>query len=417
MMRITTVLLLTLGALAQSAAAENWPGWRGPRGDGSSLDTNLPVEWSSQKNIAWKTAIPGIGHASPIIWNDRIFLVTCLTEEDQRDLICIDRKSGNILWRKTVLVSPLERKHRLNSYASSTPVTDGETVFVSFLDKKQMYVSAYDFDGNKKWEKRPGVFSSVHGYCASPILYKDTIIINGDHDGDAYIVALKKDTGEQVWKTMRENKTRSYCVPIIRKIDGRTQMLLSGSKCVASYDPDNGKRHWIIDGPTEQYVASLVYDGELIYLTCGFPQQHLMGIRPTGRGNVTDSHVVWHHRTKDAAYVPSPIVINGYYIVADDFGTVTCYEAKTGKQQWREKLARHYSASILQANGRVYLIADEGLERKDKGVTHVIKPGPRLNVVKINVLGEPVYASPAVYGGQLFLRGEKHLWCIGEQKD
>ena len=358
---------LAILALSGGVSAENWPGWRGPRGDGSSLDGNVPTKWSGSENLAWKVPIPGIGHASPIIWENRIFLVTCLPEEGQRCLICLDRRTGRTLWTRVVLTSPLERKHRLNSHASSTPVTDGQRVFVSFLDQEDMFIAAYDFRGNRTWAVRPGPFSSVHGYCSSPILYKDTVIINGDHDGDAYIVALDKDSGATRWKTSRENKTRSYCTAIIRQMDGRTQMVLSGSLCVASYDPEDGSRHWIVDGPTEQYVASLVYDGELVYLTCGYPEEHLMGIRPSGKGNVTETHVVWHHRTRDAAYVPSPIVVNGYFVVADDFGTVTCYEARSGKLQWREKLARHYSASALEANGLVYLFADQGTDRNDQG--------------------------------------------------
>ena len=402
-------------SLSCAVSAENWPGWRGPRGDGTSLDRNLPTAWSETQNVAWKVPIPGIGHASPVVWGDRIFMVTCLPDADQRTLICLDRSTGQTLWTRVVLTSPLEKKHNLNSFASSTPVTDGRHVFVSFLDKSHMFIAAYDFAGRQVWAVRPGVFSSVHGYCASPILYKNTVIINGDHDGDAYLVALDKDSGTTRWKSRRENNTRSYCTPLIRDIKGRTQMLLAGSLCVASYNPDDGSRYWIIDGPTEQYVASLVYDGELIYLTCGFPQEHLMGIRPDGQGNVTDTHVVWHHRTKNAAYVPSPMVVNGYYIVADDFGYVTCYKARSGTLLWREKLARHYSASILEASGLVYLFADQGLDRNDQGVTTIVKPGPRLDVIRRNRLDDPMHASPAVYGGQLFLRGEEHLYCIGTQ--
>ncbi len=396
-------------------SAENWPGWRGPRGDGSSLDDNLPTTWSASENVAWKVPVPGVGHASPILWEDRLFLVTCLPDAEQRHLLCLERETGKTLWVESVLSTPLERKHKLNSHASSTPVTDGHLVYVSFLDRKEMFVAAYDFQGEQVWAVNPGPFASVHGYCASPILYGDTVIINGDHDGDAYVVALDRETGRVRWRTTRENRTRSYCTPIVRDIGGRTQMLFSGSMCVASYDPADGSRHWIVDGPTEQYVASLVYDGELIYLTCGFPQQHLMGIRPDGTGNVTNTHVVWHHRTKDAAYVPSPTVVNGYYLVADDFGTVTCYRARSGELLWREKLARHYSASNLEAGGKVYLFADQGLDRGALGVTTLIEPGPTLKVVAKNTLGEALYASPAVYDGQLFLRGEKHLYCIADQ--
>ncbi len=233
------------------AASENWPGWRGPRGDGTVLDApNLPVNISVADDTVWKTEIPGVGHASPVIWEDRILLVTADEKSFARSLLCLDRISGKILWNKVVLEAPFEEIHRLNSHASSTPVTDGKQIYVSFLDQSEMFVAAYDFDGNEIWKARPGPFSSKHGYCSCPVLWNGKVIINGDHDGDAYLVALDQATGAQIWKTDRPNKTRSYCTPIIRKIDGRNQMILSGSLSVASYDPDTGKQHWIIDGPT-----------------------------------------------------------------------------------------------------------------------------------------------------------------------
>lgn len=398
---------------AGPAAAEHWPGWRGPRGDGTSDETNVPTRWSAGDNVKWKVEVPGVGHASPIVWGERIFLVACLTDTHERVLICLDRRTGQTLWRKTVLTSKLEHKHRLNSWASSTPVTDGKRVFVSFLDEGKMFVAAYDFDGNQLWAVRPGAFSSVHGYCSSPVLYKDSVIINGDHDGDSYLLALNQANGKVKWKTPRANRTRSYCTPIIRQIDGRTQMILSGDKSVASYDPDDGSPHWIIDGPTEQFVASVVYNGELLFMTCGFPQEHVMAIKPGGKGNVTRSHVAWHHETKDAAYVPSPIAAGRYFLVADDFGTCTCYDAATGETLWREKLARHFSASLASANGLVYFTADQGLDRGEQGVTYIVRPGPTLDIIARNVLGEPVYASPAISEGCIYLRGDKHLFCIG----
>lgn len=417
---------------ARPAAAEDWPGWRGPRGDGSSLEKNVPTRWSGTDNVAWKVAIPGKGHASPIIWGDRIFLVTNIDKSPpntpkpktrldssgagDRVLLCLDRRTGRTLWQKTVLHAPLEYVHKLNSRASSTPVADGKLVYVSFLDRKQMFIAAYDFEGNQVWAVRPGVFSSVHGYCSSPILWKDTVIVNGDHDGPAYIVALDRATGKTIWKTPRPNNTRSYCTPIIRNIEGRNHMLLSGSKCVASFDPDTGKQRWIIDGPTQQYVASLVYNGDMLFLTCGFPEQHIMGIRPNGKGNVTKTHVAWHHITKDAAYVPSPAALGPYFFLVDDFGMGNCYEAATGETVWREKLGKHFSASMVTANGLVYITADEGLQRGETGVTTVIRPGKQLDVVSRNILGEPVYGSPAISRGQIFLRGDKHLYCIGTTK-
>ncbi|MBI1371389.1 MAG: PQQ-binding-like beta-propeller repeat protein [Phycisphaera sp.] len=414
--RRNTVIAALIVALVSATAAvhaEDWPGWRGPRGDGTVTETRVPLHWTGEKNVKWKTAIPGIGHSSPIVVGDRIFLVTAIEDTNERLLYCLNRQ-GEIVWKQTVLTASFEHIHKLNSRASSTPVSDGQRVYVSFLDGDQMYIAAYDFDGQRLWETHPGPFKSVHGYCSSPILWKDTLVVNGDHDGDAYIVALDRATGKTVWKTDRPNKTRSYCTPIIRNIAGRNQMMLSGSKCVASFDPDTGRQWWIIDGPTEQYVASLVWNGDLVFLTCGFPEQHVMGIRADGEGNVTRTHVAWHHKTNDAAYVPSPIAVGDYFICPDDFGTVTCYKAATGEVMWSEKLARHYAASTILANGLVYLLADQGVERGEEGVMTVIKPGPKLEIVTTNVLGEPCYASPAVSEGQLFLRSDKHLFCIEE---
>ena len=389
--------------------AENWPGWRGPRGDGTSMEKNVPLRWSETQNVVWKVSIPGKGHASPIVWGRHIFVVTAIKVKKQRILLCLDRKKGKILWQRVVLESPPERINSLNSYASSTPATDGQRVYVSFLDRDKMFVATYDFDGNKVWEVRPGVFSSMHGYCSSPVIWKDKVIVNGDHDGPSYIVALSRATGQTIWKTPRPNRTRSYCAPIIRQIDGRNQMVLSGTKCVASYDPDTGEQHWLIDGPTEQFVASLVYNGELLFMTCGFPDRFIQAIRPDGRGNVTDTHVLWQ-KDRDCSYVPSPIAFGPYFLVVADNGVATCFEAKTGKSCWRERLGPHYSASLVSANGLVYFLSD-------KGVMTIVKPGEELDIVARNELGENTYASPAISDGQIFLRGAKHLYCISTEKN
>jgi outer membrane protein assembly factor BamB len=402
-------IAIALSVLSARAWAENWPMWRGPRGDGTSLEKNVPVQWTTEQNIAWKTPIPGKGHASPIVWGGRVFVVTALKEQNQRLLLCLDRSNGDVLWQRVVLVSPLERINRLNSYASSTPATDGEKVYVSFLDRDKMFIAAYDFEGNQVWAVRPGPFSSIHGYCSSPVLWKDRLIVNGDHDGDAYIIALERATGKTIWKTPRPNRTRSYCTPIIRNIDGRNQLVLSGNMCVASYDPQTGARHWIIDGPTEQFVASLVYNGEMLFMTAGYPDHFMQAIRPTGSGNVTKTHVVWQ-KTKDCSYVPSPVAIGPYFIVISDTGVATCLEAKTGKSVWRQRLGPHYSASLVTANGLVYFLSD-------KGVMTVVKPGPPFEIVAKNELGEETYASPAISKGQILLRGLEHLYCIGDASE
>lgn len=407
-MRFFLSLFLFL-IVAAANADENWPGWRGPRGDGTVRGApNLPVDFDISKDTVWKTKIPGVGHASPVIWEDRIFLVSADEESQARSLMCFDRISGEIKWSKGVLQSPFEDIHRLNSRASSTPVADGERIFVSFLDGEKMFVAAYDLEGNQLWQQRPGVFSSKHGYCSCPVLWKNMVIVNGDHDGEAYIVALDQKSGETIWKTGRPNKLRSYCTPIIREIDGRTQLILSGSESVASYDPENGTQHWVLDGPTEQFVASLVYneDLNLLFMTCGFPQKHMLAIRPDGSGNVTKTHVVWRD-TAGASYVPSPIAIGDYFLVVADNGVASCFVAGTGERYWRERLPGGHSASIIAANGLAYFISDEG-------IVSVLKPGPEFKVIAQSEVGENVYASPAVYGDQFFIRGEEHLFCIGK---
>lgn len=422
---IRIVLWVSFSACG-SALAENWPGWRGPRGDGTSLEKDLPREWdaTSGTNLRWKVPLNGTGHSQPVVWGDRIFLVACDEASQERLLICQAANSGKTLWTRTVLHAPLESKHALNSYASGTPATDGKLVFVSFLEvdgrlvpapnvgaprditSGKMVVAAYDFEGNQKWLVRPGAFISAHGYCSSPVLFEGKVIVNGDHDGDSYLVALDQQTGETLWKIDRLHKTRSYVTPLIREIDGRVQMMLSGSKHILSVDPRDGTEHWRIDGPTEQFVASPVFDGERLFMAAGYPDYHVMAIRPTGSGDVTKTHIAWHE-TNARCYVPSPVVVDGYLIVADDRGTVNCFAADSGKRWWQERLGTHFSNSLVTANALVYVVADDGL-------TKVVRPGRKLEVVAENPLGESIFSSPAIADGRIFLRGEKHLFCLGE---
>jgi outer membrane protein assembly factor BamB len=422
-MRISTFLLCSL--LTATASAENWPQWRGPRLDGSSADRGFPAKWSGEAPT-WKAALPGEGHASPIVWNDRIFTVASIAESGERVLISIDRGTGSILWQKAVIKAPLEKKHGLNSHASSTPATDGEKVFTAFLDtfpsddapaapgKKQTVtpgqavVSAHDFSGRLLWQQRVGRFSSTHGFCSSPILFKDKVIVNCDHDGDGFIVALARADGKELWRIERPNKTRSYCAPIIRELAGKTQMILSGTKCVTSYDPNDGRLIWIIDGPTEQFVASVVYNERagLLFMTGGFPEHHILAIKPDGSGNVTDTHIAWR-TNKGVSYVPSPIAEGDYFLVTSDSGIAHCFEAKTGRIAWTERLGEQH-ASLVSAEGKVWFV-------NDRGLTRAVKPGEQYALTAESDIREKVFASPALSEGQVFVRGEKSLFCFGKR--
>ena len=401
-------VVVTLLVTALPLPAENWPLWRGPRLDGTSAERGLPTRWSATENIAWRTPLPGEGHASPIVWGDRVFTVASKTESEERMLVCLDRKTGAMRWQAVVVQCGAERMHKLNSRASSTPATDGERVFTAFLDNHEVVVAAHDFAGKQVWLKRPGAFSSVHGFCSSPILFEDKVIVNCDHDGDGYIVALARTDGRELWRIDRPNKKRSYCAPLICQAAGRMQMVLSGSKCVTSYDPSAGRLLWSIEGPTEQFVASLVFSerANLFFLTAGFPEHHILAIRPDGEGDVTASHIAWR-TTRGAAYVPSPIAAGDYFLVTSDTGIAHCFEARTGEIAWQERLGEQH-ASLVLADGLVYFL-------NDKGETNVVRPGPVFDLVAKNDLGERCFASPAVSGGQVFLRTEKSLWCIGKR--
>jgi outer membrane protein assembly factor BamB len=428
MYRLLLAAIALFLAVVNCTTAEDWPMWRGPRLDGSSLETGLPFTWSEHDNIAWKTPIPGVGHSSPIVAGDNVFVTTCLIQKQARVLFCLDRKDGRIVWERELFRSPLEPVHARNSRASSTPASDGTHVFTSFCRLRprtdddappaeprekspiapdlvpEMVVSSYDFAGNKVWEKIPGRFYSRHGFCSSPILHKDLVIVNGDQDALAYIVALDRHTGKEVWRADRPRHMRSYCVPLIVEAGGRTQMVLSGNESVMSYDPDTGKPFWHIPGPTEQYVASLVWGDGAFFLTAGFPDYHNMAITPDGQ-------VRWHESktsSKKASYVPSPLAVPGYFWMISDEGWLSCFNARTGKRSFLEKVGGHVSASPVFADGHVYLPDDDG-------VTHVLKAGGRFEVVADNALPEKCSASPAIAHGQIFLRTWGHLYCIGKK--
>jgi hypothetical protein len=415
--RLTVTLVIALVAFLANAsrAADaavavtvvDWPAWRGPHGDGRSDEASAPTRWSATENIHWKVRVPGKGHSSPIVFGDRVFLTTALESHEKRMLLCYNRLDGKPIWEREVLRAPLEQRHDRNSYASATPATDGKHVWVSFLQQPTIQLACYDVEGNEVWRKSPGRFSSVHGFCSSPVLHEDLVILNCDQDAKAWIVAYDKATGEERWRADRPNRTRSYCTPLVIDVDGKKQLVLSGSKSVAAYDPETGKRIWMMDGPTEQFVASLAYADGVLFVTGGFPQLHMLGVDPRGRGNVTRTHIRWRTH-KGVSYVPSPVAHDGHFFVVSDNGLASCFEARTGRLKWKERLGRRHSASAVSAGGRVYFVDDDG-------ETFVVKAAPQFELVAENSLGEACFASPAVSRGQLFIRTVDHLYCIGKE--
>lgn len=405
--RNLSVIIVSLVFMSQTVGrAENWPNWRGPNGDGTSSEINLPTKWDSTTNVLWKVPVPGVGHASPIVWGDRLFTITAIPETQEKILLCYDCKSGDLLWQVTVLKAPLENKHGDNSYASGTPATDGTYIYVSFADSADVVVAAYDFTGKQIWLQRPGTFSSPHGYSCSPVIYKDKVIINGDSKGDAFVAALSRADGHTIWKIRHEKPALSYSTPIFREIAGHMQMIFCGNQEVASYNPDDGSRYWYVNGPSQEFCASPVYSEKagLVFISSSWPQRHLLAIKPDGQGDVSNSHIVWRS-TNGAYYVPSPVCVGNYLFTTMTNGLVHYIEAATGNIIWKESLGRQYPSAVL-ADGLVYM-------PNDVGIITIIKPGPAFESIAKNAIGETMFASPAISNGRIYLRGTKHLFCIG----
>jgi outer membrane protein assembly factor BamB len=386
--------------------AQNWPGFRGPNGDGTSSETNIPTSWDAKRNIEWKIPVPGTGYSSPVIWNDKLFITTSIIESQEKILLCYNNKNGDLLWQKTVVKGPFEKKHSNNGYASGTPATDGTRVYVSFLDGQEVVAAAYDFSGKQVWIQRPGTFSSQHGYSCSPVIFEDKVVFNCDsQQGESFIVALNRTNGRIIWKIIHDKRAHNFSTPIFRKIDGKVQMILCGNKAIASYDPSDGSQNWYVSGPSEEFCSSPVYNEKtgLVIASSSYPVRILMAIKPDGHGDVTKSHVAWQSR-EGAVYVPSPLTVDNYLFTTMTSGLVYCTEASTGKILWTEDLGLQYSSPVV-ANGLVYMPNDDG-------VITVIKPGPTFQSIAKNSIGERMYASPAISNGKIYLRGFQHLFCI-----
>jgi outer membrane protein assembly factor BamB len=398
---------LLLAGLTPRVSAENWPAWRGPRGDGTSLETSAPTEWNATRNVAWKTVIPGAGHSSPIVWEDRVFTATAMPENKERALLCLDRRTGQILWRKAVLTADLENKSGENSFASCTPATDGERVYVAFLDIKQVVVAAFDLSGKQLWLVRPGEFQNDHGFSSSPILYQDKVILAAQGKQGNFLVALSRVDGHTLWKNALDNPSNSFGQPLARLLAGRPQVILYGDKAVTSFNPQDGARLWFVESPSTDFVITPVFNEQagLLLSTSSWPKKELQAIKPDGQGDVTQTKIVWKS-APGAPYVPSPVAIDRFFLTVSEAGNeIYCFEAATGQVLWHEPFG-HCHASPVSAGGLVYLL-------NDKGVTQVIKPGEKYELVASNDLGEKCYASPAVSRGQIFLRGFTSLYCIG----
>lgn len=427
--------LLIFNATAGAFVGPGWPQWRGPSGQGISVEKNLPVEWSTTKNIKWKTAIPGRGHSSPIVWGNRVFLTTAIEGElvpgakavvhmdgdkeflhpdsigaDHRHLfkvLCLDRATGRVVWEKTAFEgTPYDNRHRKSSFASSTPATDGQYVY-AFFGTEGLY--AYDMKGMLKWKANVGKLGTVGmGTGTSPILYENLVILQCDEEnGEAsFIVGVDKKTGREVWRTPRKIQV-SWSTPLLVQTASRAELITTGSEAVIAYDPKTGKELWRHKGVDSNAIPSPVASGNLVFISAGFPAKIAMAISLGGNGDLADA-VVWKY-AKGTAYVPSPILYGDYLYLTSDRGVLTCLDARTGAVQYeggRVPVPASFTASLVAFDGKILMTSEDG-------DTFVIKAGPKHEVLGTNSVGEPVYASPAIAEGNIFIRGERNLYCIG----
>jgi len=397
-----TLLLLTTLALH----AEDWPQFRGPGGEGHSAERGLPTEWSESKNILWKTAVAGRGWSSPAIADGRVWLTT--STDRQRDaslrVLAFDIASGRqMLNVEAFLVKDADLKNAKNSHASPTPILEGDRVYVHFGAQG---TAAFTTDGKAVW-KIVLPYESQHGNGGSPTLYRDLLILNCDGSDDAYVVALDKYTGRVRWKTQRRQPyDQSYSTPLVIQVNGRDQLISVGAHRTMAYEPLTGKEIWRVDyGEGFSNVPRPVYSHGLVFIGTGFQEASMMAVRPTGTGDVTDTHVAYTIE-RGAPFTPSPLVVGDEFYMVSDIGVASCLDAATGKTIWQQRMPGNYSASPIFADGRIYFLSEEG-------VATVIAPGKEFRKLGSNTLDGTTFASIAVSQGSLFIRSETHLYRIG----
>jgi len=454
----------TLSVVAANSPAGDWPQWRGPLANGVAPASNPPRTWSETQNVKWKVKIPGEGHATPVIWGDKVFVLTAIptgkkveppaqpealaprqrvfgqvppapgdrpggpggpgggrggrggrgapkpTEFHQFAILCLDRQSGKVLWQQTAREEvPHEGRHGTGSFSSASPVTDGTNVFASF-GSRGLY--CYDLGGKLLWSEDLGDMrvANSFGEGSSPALHGNMVIVNWDAENGSFVVALDKKTGKTLWKQTREERT-TWTTPLVIEHGGQAEAIIPATGRIRSYDVATGKVIWECGGLTPNVIPTPVSANGLVYCMSGFRGNSLLAIKLGRTGDLTDSDaIVWRHN-KGTPYVPSPLLYGDrLYFFSGNNGILSCFDAKSGKALIdSERIAglQGVYASPVGADGRVYLVGREG-------ATVVIKDADQLEVLATNQLDEKFDASPAVAGNALFLRGHNHLYCLAE---
>lgn len=405
-----------LALMVNSAIATDWPAFRGPDGNGIAREEKAPLVWASEKNIRWKVLLPGPGNSSPIVSNGSVFVTCAENEGKKRNLFCFDRRTGEGRWVRSVEISIVEPTHRSNPYCASTPAADGERVIVWHGSAG---IFCYSFDGAKLWETDLGVVRHDWGYASSPILHRGNVILNFGPGARTFLAALDLKTGKLCWKcdepggldTTDKRMIGSWSTPIIIQVAGKEQILCSMPTRVIACDPETGARLWTCEGlgneTADLVYASPVVSGGIGVAFTGWINGPTIGFKLGGEGDVTASNRLWLE--KQPQRIGSGVVVDGkLYIVNAGPGTAQCMDCATGKILWTERLDGGESwGSVVLAAGRLYVTSR-------RGVTTVFKPNPeKFELLAANDLGEPSNATPAISDGEIFLRTDRHLYCIG----
>ena len=402
-------------ALGSAVSAGNWPAWRGPTADGYCLEKDLPAKWSPTENVRWKIALPGPGNSSPIVWGDRIFLTQSLDADGhQRALLCVSRSDGRELWRRVVPFAGKESHHADNPYCSASPVTDGKRVVASFGSAG---VLCCDLAGKILWRRDLGSFEHIWGNGASPVIYQDLVILNCGPGERTFLTALDAKTGQDVWKVDQPGGrydrdatgpwTGSWSTPVLAKIGGRDELLMSWPGTLKDYDPRTGGLRWNCDGLTPLVYTSPLVGPEVVVAMSGFGGSW-MGVRTGGMGDVTSTHRLWRVETAPQR-IGSGVIVGDYVYIANATGVAQCITLKTGKVVWNERLGGGSWGSLLYSDGKLYVTNLEG-------ETAIFRASPTFEVLARNALNEKTLASISAADGELFIRTYEHLWCIGPKK-
>jgi len=408
-------------------SAQDWPQWRGPLGTGAALSGNPPIEWDTQKNIRWKTRLTGTGHSTPAVWGNDIFVTAAMptergtvshetvkvTKPVKFLVMAVDRRTGKVKWERLAREEvPHEPRHQRGAWAAASPITDGERVY-AFFGSRGLY--CYTIEGKLIWEKDFGDMDMDRemGEGTSPALYKNRLIINWDHYGEDFIVALETSTGKEIWRKKRDERI-SWTTPLIVEEAGRVHVIVVAEKWIQSYDITNGDMIWKVAGTQYGNISTPVAADGIVYVGSGLHSGEVRAIRLDGaEGNITDSSSILWSYNKYVPYVPSPLLLgNLLYFLKGEVGFLTCLDVATGQPHYANKRLdgiKHIFASPAGVQDRVYILGQDG-------VTVVIRYGPELNVLAKNTLNDKFDASPVIVGNEIYLRGHQYLYCISREE-